>query len=152
MRIGLVSSQRRTAWVVASLVLLTVPRTSACSFAVGYFHQVTALRGQVVGTSVRLPRWLRQFFARKHTKLELYEYRWPRVPSDLELVKTVETNSDGRFDFGPLKAGHYTLVIEGDQFDVEVRDLPRLTESVTIDVSPIFPDCTGGHEFILKEK
>jgi hypothetical protein len=75
-----------------------------------------------------------------------------RVPSDLELVKTVETNSDGRFDFGPLKAGHYTLVIEGDQFDVEIKDLPRLTESVTIDVSPIFPDCTGGHEFILKEK
>jgi len=67
-------------------------------------------------------------------------------------VKTVETNSDGRFDFGPLKTGHYTLVIEGDQFDVEIKDLPRLTESVTIDVSPIFPDCTGGHEFILKEK
>jgi len=75
-----------------------------------------------------------------------------RVRSDLELVKTVETNSDGRFDFGPLKTGHYTLVIEGDQFDVEIKDLPRLTESVTIDVSPIFPDCTGGHEFILKEK
>jgi len=67
-------------------------------------------------------------------------------------VKTVETNSDGHFDFGPLKIGHYTLVIEGDQFDVEIKDLPRLTESVTIDVSPIFPDCTGGHEFILKEK
>jgi len=110
------------------------------------------LRGQVVGTSVRLPRWLRQSFARKHAKLTLYEYRWPRIPSDLPLVKTVETDGDGRFDFGPVKTGHYTLVVDGNQFDVEVKDLPRVTESVTIDVTPVYPDCTGGHEFIVRGK
>lgn len=58
--------------------------------------------------------------------------------------KTVETNEHGRFDFGSLKFGHYTLRVDGDLFDVEIKDLPRQTESVTIDVSPIYPDCTGG--------
>jgi hypothetical protein len=52
-------------------------------------------------------------------------------------VKAVETDNVGRFDFGPVKTGHYTLVVEDDRFDVEVKDLPHLTESVTIDVSPV---------------
>ena len=47
--------------------------------------------------------------------------------------------------------GHYTLRIDGGSlFDVEVKDLPRVTASLTIDVSPVSPDCTGGHEFIVK--
>jgi hypothetical protein len=36
----------------------------------------------------------------------------------------------------------------GGRFDVEVTDSVRITKNVTIDVSPIAPDCTGGHEFI----
>jgi len=39
------------------------------------------------------------------------------------------------FDFGPLRTGHYTLAIDGeDSFDVEIKELPQVTESVTIDV------------------
>ena len=35
-----------------------------------------------------------------------------------------------------------------DFFDVEIKKLSTETSSVTIDVSPVDPDCTGGHEFI----
>jgi hypothetical protein len=64
-------------------------------------------------------------------------------------VKAVETDGDGKLDFGPIKTGHYTLRADGDQFDL---DLPLMTESVTIDVTPVYPDCTGGHEFIVRVK
>ena len=68
-------------------------------------------------------------------------------------MKRVETDDRGSFDFGPLKLGHYTLRIDDkDLFDVEIKDLPQKTESVTIDISPISPDCTGGHEFLVKMK
>jgi len=119
----------------------------------GYFHQVTALKGRVVGTNYHgLPRWLRQSFARKHVKLALYEYQWPRASlDDGSLIKTVETGDYGNFDFGVLAAGHYTLMIGGGTlFDVEIKEMPRATESVTIDISPVYPDCTGGHEFFAK--
>ena len=69
------------------------------------------------------------------------------------IVKTLETDGKGVFDFGPLPTGHYTLVIDGeDSFDVEIKELPQVTESVTIDVSPVYPDCTGGHEFNVKTR
>ena len=153
MRIGSVSPKVRAALIVACLLLLSVSQASACEWAIGYFYQVTALKGRVVGADIRgLPRWLRQSFVRKHAMLTLYEYQWPRVPSNLPFVKTVETDNDGRFDFGPVKTGHYTLVVDKDQFDVEVKDLPSSTESVTVDVSPFYPDCTGGHEFIVRGK
>jgi len=68
-------------------------------------------------------------------------------------VKTVETDKNGVFDFGPLKIGYYTLTIDDqDAFDVEVKNLPQVTESVLIDASPVYPDCSGGHEFIVKTK
>jgi hypothetical protein len=64
---------------------------------------------------------------------------------------SVLDDREGRFDFGPLGTGHYTLEIDGkDWFDVEIKVLPQVTESVTIDVSPVFPDCTEGHEFVVK--
>jgi hypothetical protein len=71
----------------------------------------------------------------------------------MPLVKTVRTDTNGEFDFGVLQEGHYTLVIDwpseyADWFDVEIKNLPRRTSSVKIDVSPVYPDCTGGHEFI----
>jgi hypothetical protein len=154
-RMGLL--QRNAAIVVFSLLLLAVAQVHACSWAVGYFYQVTALKGRIVGTNFHgLPRWLRQSFARKHAKLTLYEYQSYSRRSDKRLVSTVETDGDGSFDFGPLKTGHYTLIAEEDWyeewFDVEVKDLPKLTESVTVDVSPVLPDCTGGHEFIISTK
>ena len=152
-RLGL-SSRMKIALTIALLVLLSVSQTRACSLALGYFYQVSALKGRVVGTHshhIFAPRWLRQSFVRKHAKLALYEYRQPW--NDTLLVKTIETDDSGSFDFGPLKLGHYMLRIDdNDLFDVEVKDLPRKTESVTIDVSPIRPDCKGGHEFLVKMK
>jgi len=137
-----------------SLLLISGGHLGACSWAIGYFYQVTALRGRVVGTEtshVFAPRWLRQSFARKYVKLALYEYRQP-FDSKL-IVKTVETDKNGVFDFGPLKIGYYTLTIDDqDAFDVEVKNLPQVTESVLIDASPVYPDCSGGHEFIVKTK
>jgi hypothetical protein len=157
MKTGFVTFRTEVALVVASLVLLFVSNIRACEFVEGYFYQVTALRGQVVGTTFRgLPRWLRQSFARKHVAVTLYEYRRPSRRTDQPLVKTVETDDEGKFDFGILKTGHYELVV-GDvwsleSFDVEVTELTRETVSVTIDASPFYPDCTGGHEFIVRTR
>jgi|GraSoi2013_100cm_1033763.scaffolds.fasta_scaffold00073_15 hypothetical protein len=35
---------------------------------------------------------------------------------------------------------------------VELRDLPSVTKSITIDVSSKFPDCTGGHTLVVNTK
>jgi hypothetical protein len=53
--------------------------------------------------------------------------------------------------------GHYMLVIDwpgidGGFFDVEIKNLVAKTASVMIDVSPVDPDCEGGHEFIVPSK
>jgi hypothetical protein len=146
---------KNAATVLASLLLLGVLQAHACTWVVGHFYQVTVLNGQVVGTTYHgLPRWLRQSFAKQHARLVLYEYRWPRDRNDMPpIVKTLETDGKGVFDFGPLQTGHYTLTIDGeDSFDVEIKEMPQLTESVTIDVSPVYPDCTGGHEFNVKPR
>ncbi len=159
--------QTRRVLALSLLLVLTAPKATPCEFALGYFYQVTALRGQVVGTDAFILhsfRSWRQSVARKHAKLTLYEYRWPvHSLNELPLVKTIFADANGRFDFGPLKNGHYTLVVDGQfasderglgtqVFDVEMKELPRVTESVLIDVSPFTPDCMGGHEFIVKLK
>jgi hypothetical protein len=87
--------------------------------------------------------------------MRLYEYRWPVHDwRERLLVKTLETDQSGRFDFGVLAPGHYTLVIDwpseaANSFDAEVKELSRRTSSVKIDASPVYPDCTGGHEFLM---
>jgi len=70
-------------------------------------------------------------------------------------IAVVKTDKEGSFDFGSIPKGHYSLHIEvqnsdemGGWFDVEVTDGVRATKTITIDVSPIHPDCSGGHEFI----
>ncbi len=145
--------------VIAFILILGVSRTPACSWAIAYFYQVTSLRGTVVGTNLpflRSIRCLRQSFSRKHVKLTLYDYRWPRAVSDWVPLKSVVADSEGKFDFGPIRPGHYTLRIDeekwphSDLFDVEVKSPPNQKESETIDISPVSPDCTGGHEFIVK--
>jgi len=138
-------------------LLLIAPAAYPCSWAIGYFHQVTSLHGNVVGVKsgdFRHPfRSLRQQVAVEHAKLKLWAYRYPqRIGFQDRLVKEVEADSLGNFDFGALTPGHYTLTIASpwgeDRFDVEIVQLRKPTASVTIDVSPNYPDCTGGHEFL----
>jgi hypothetical protein len=153
---GMLRRARNMAVAVACVLLLVVSQGHACEWAIGYFYQVTTLKGRVVGTNSHfyLPRWVRQSFARKHEKLTLYEYRWPRARNSMPpSIRTVETDSEGKFDFGPLNTGHYTLTIgEEDSFDVEITSAQKATETVIVDVSPVSPDCKGGHEFILKTR
>jgi hypothetical protein len=147
--------QSRSLSLLIALVL-SVHLGFGCSWAVGYFHQVTCLRGSIVGVASHgWPRWIRQRVTRGNVQIHLYEYRWPIHDwNDLRVVKTVTTDHDGNFDFGILNNGHYTLVIDwpsprSNLFDVEITALPQATRAVRIDVSPVYPDCTGGHEFIV---
>ncbi|MGB7599429.1 MAG: hypothetical protein WBM24_03935 [Candidatus Sulfotelmatobacter sp.] len=144
------------------LIAIISTLVGACSLAVvhSYFHQVTAIRGEVVGRSLGPLqfRWLRQSFRVVGANLALYEYRWPAKQTDLKLVASIKTDPHGNFDFGPIARGHYVLEIRGSdpdlrgEFDVEVTDAVKATDRITIDVSPIQPDCTGGHEFIESKK
>ena len=138
-------------------LLLLVPAAYPCTWVVGYFHQVTRLCGTVVGVKngdLRHPfRSLRLQVDVGQAKLTLYDYpyRWTDGVEN-QIVKQVVADDHGNFDFGSLPAGHYTLLIAStrgeDRFDVQVTPLQKPTASVTIDVSPNYPDCTGGHEFI----
>lgn len=147
-----------SAAVLITLLFVLTSRTVACSGAVGYFIQVTNLRGRVVGSS----------FPVLHSPVA-----WPAVTINRQLglrtrdglpepaerhltpVKTVTTGKDGRFDFGRVESGHYYLEIDDkagalyDQFEVELKGASQPKASVTIDISPIRPDCTGGHELLI---
>lgn len=145
--------------LIVFLLIVGVSETDGCSWAVGYFYQVTNLRGIVVGSEFPVLhsfRWFRQSVVRPQTKLTLYYYCWPCNVWDLSPVKTVLTDSDGKFDFGGLQPRHYYLKVDdergglSDWFDVEVKGPLIPKESVTIDISPVSPDCSGGHEFTLK--
>lgn len=147
--------------LIALAVLFIAEQAHSCSWATGYFHQVTRLRGAVVGMGnywpllgyKAYPSWLRHRVRRDDAILRLYEYSWPTDLRQRSALATVRAGKHGAFDFGTLREGHYTLVIDwaakySDQFDVEIKRLPAETSSVLIDVSPVDPDCTGGHEFI----
>jgi hypothetical protein len=145
--------------VIVFILTLGFSRILACSWAVGYFYQVTSLRGTVVGSkfpALHSSRWFRQSVVRPQAKLILYDYCWPCDVRSLAPVKSVFTDNDGKFDFGILKPSHYYLRIDdergslSDWFEVEVKGPPNPKESVTIDISPVSPDCTGGHEFIVR--
>ncbi len=147
----------RTGTMLLSAFLLPVQAAYSCTWAEGYFYQVTCLRGTVVGVKngdFRHPfRFLRQRVDVGQAKLTLYDYpyRWT-VGVKNPIVKQVEADDHGNFDFGTLPVGHYTLLIAStrgeDMFEVQVTPLQKPTASVTFDVSPNYPDCTGGHEFI----
>ena len=86
--------------------------------------------------------------------MTLYEYRSARF-EELKKVAAVTTDRHGDLDFGSIPKGHYFLNIVvkdsdrlGGLFEVEVTDAVKATKNVTIDVSPIHPDCKGGHDFI----
>jgi hypothetical protein len=160
---------RRTtlyAVVITGALLFQAQAAISCSLADGYFYQVTRLRGQLVGMTNywpllgygSYPSWLRYRMARDNVKLRLYKYGWPiHDHSQTPLVKTVVTGKNGRFDFGSVPLGHYRLLIDwpaidSNSFDVEINNLATETSSVTIDVSPVDPDCKGGHEFTVHSK
>jgi Prealbumin-like fold domain len=151
--------------VLAGALVVQAADASACSLRQGYFYQVTQLLGTVVGRNNywalleyrSYPRWLRQRTVRGKVDLRLYEYRSWRTLRESHPIATVRTDENGKFNFGALPTGHYTLVIDwpdeyGEIFDVEIKSLPVETTSITIDVSPVDPDCTGGHEFIVRSR
>ena len=152
---------RNVAILLFAVILSNVAQ--ACSLAVvhGYFHQVTAIRGRVVGKSLGPFQfeWIRQSFPVENANLTLYEYGWPAKIGELKRISSVSTDTRGKFDFGPIAKGHYFLVIGvknpnlmGAVFELEVTDAVKATDSIAIDVSPIKPDCSGGHEFIEHKK
>lgn len=148
--------------LILTALLLVAATVHACTWADGYFYQVSSLRGNIVGARIgplQYAQWLRQSFARKDARLTLYRYRRPIQRRDeMALVRTTKTDDRGHFDFGEIAPGHYTLIIDdgnwgtSNWFDVEVRQQANQTVSVTIDVSPHFPDCKGGHEFIVRTR
>jgi hypothetical protein len=139
-------------------LIASVQAVYACTFATGYFHQITRLRGTVVGVNngnlLHPFRWARQSVIRRNVKLTLFEYRWPiNARSERPIVKVIKTDSNGGFDFGELPTGHYILEVAapwgGDSlFNVEIVSLPRPIDFQVIDISPAYPDCTGGHELV----
>src|SRR5580658_3591392 len=141
---------KRAARIIAAFLSIVLVSSSggACSLAPGYFHQVTAIRGRLVGRNLGPLqfRWLRQSFSVRDATLILYEYRSARI-EELKKVASVTTDGRGNFDFGSVPKGHYFLDIIvknsdrlGGLFDVEVTDAVRTTKNITIDVSPIHPD------------
>lgn len=150
-----VASYRVAAFVLA--LCFTWP-ANACSLATGYFHQVTCLKGRVVGVSLGpiQSRWLRRMFTVSGAELEVYEYSSGKRIEDRKPLARVVTNRKGEFEFASLKEGHYTLHIKGnnleDWFDVEITNKVPVTRQIIIDVSPILPDCTGGHEMEVQAK
>lgn len=138
--------------VILFFFLLVASLGHGCEWARGYFHQVTALKGTVVGNRF-LPRWLRRLNKVSNADLTLFEYQ-SVLPS--RIIATTRTDSAGKFSFPALNRGHYTLKIRAgdheDYFDIEVTDTVAKTDKVLIDISPVEPDCTGGHEFEVYPK
>src|SRR3954467_11854897 len=82
------------------LFLIQAQQAFSCSLAVGYFHQVTRLRGIVVGTGNywpllgyrSYPRWIRHRIRRKNANLRLYDYRWPGSVRERQPIATVRAD------------------------------------------------------------
>lgn len=153
--------KRPTAIATAAMILMLAVADSkilGCEWDSGYFYQVTNLKGKVVGSNfpvLHLFSWYRQYVVRAKAKLTLYEYCWPCDAFRRAPVKTVVTDSGGKFDFGLLKPGHYFLKIDDETgplsglFQIEVKHVGNQKEFEIVDISPVHPDCSGGHEFIV---
>lgn len=150
---------RRFVFNASVLVLMIMSSLAAhgCEWIQGYFHQATQLKGRVVGRSLG-PfqfQWLRRMFVVSNGELSLYDYQERFDPKDHAVAQT-RTNSRGEFQFLPLRPGHYRLQVKAsgfeDWFDVEITNGVPKTDWIMIDISPNFPDCTGGHQFEVHSK
>jgi hypothetical protein len=141
---------------LAIALLVVVQSAFSCEWAVGYFHQVSSLKGRIVGRerSFFNPQWLRHRTSRPGAALTLYRYEHPWNFQESSVVARATADADGNFGFGALAAGHYTLRVSSgalqDSFDIEIVNDKRAATSVLIDISPAYPDCTGGHELMAK--
>lgn len=145
------------ACLLTALLSLTLC-ADACTFNVGYFHQVTRLKGRVVGKSLPVFRfrWLRQMFSVSGAELEVYEYQGWHWKEDSKPLARIVANSAGEFEFAALKEGHYSIQVKGGGlagwFDVEITNQVPPTERMTIDISPVSPDCSGGHQIEVEAR
>jgi len=155
----------RIKWAIVVLLFAAVFTNISygCSF-IDVFHQVTASGNSITRAS---GGELRPFSVQVaasvvcvgNATLTLYEYRTPAKVSELNKIAVADTDAHGNFDLGKIEIGHYFLNIDAkgstvlkDWFEVEVTDKVKPTESVLIDISPIHPDCKGGHEFIERKQ
>src|SRR3954469_8590218 len=144
---------RKVATTVGLLLLMILAPTHllfGCSWATGYFHQVTVLKGKVAGRNLQrfgplgYVRWLRQRPV-DAAQLKLYDYVWPlKDNNQLKEVASVKSDASGDFDFGvSVPEGHYFLEIIGsdlsDWYEVEITKKAKSTKRVTIDISPNYP-------------
>jgi len=141
-------------FTVLVFLLSSLPSAiNACSLSRGYFHQVTQLKGRVLGKSLGPLQfqWLRRMFSVADADVVLYNYNPPFPWDKRPAVARTKTNSAGYFELKNIKDGHYVLEISNgklfDSFDVEVTEKAKRTKFISIDVSPITPACTRGHEF-----
>lgn len=140
------------------IVALLIASARPCTLAPNYFYKVTALRGQVVG--VQGGDWrhpipsLRHKVVRPNVTIGLYKYNELRSMQEPPL-KIVHSDEKGRFDFGTLREGRYFVRFDDshhfeDGFNVEIQPAAPATHSILVDISPIYPSCKGGHEFLIR--
>jgi hypothetical protein len=150
---------------VGALILVSaLLKASAlpCSWAPGYFYQVTAIRGRVVGVNLndsylaplQYWKWVRQR-VRKSATISLYKYEFPPSKNRAPIL-TAKTDVNGWFELKDVKPGHFSINVKDEKlngwFDVEVTDKAKPTDFINIDISLNFPDCKGGHEFEIHTK
>ncbi|MDR3754764.1 MAG: hypothetical protein P4K93_06070 [Terracidiphilus sp.] len=140
------------------VLAVSVPLSYACSFPIGYFYQVSNLRGTIVGVANHdlrhESRLMRQRVTQEGLLVTLREYRWPvEDKGKLRIIARTKTGKNGEFDLSNAPDGHYFLDIDtlwgGDTYTIQIVHRLQRNQSVLIDVSPVYPDCTGGHEFVI---
>lgn len=135
--------------VVVAAILCFAVQADAC-WLVPRVYQVTRLKGTVVGKPLGhfQFRWFQRMFKVPGAELEVYEDSQPTLSYDKPLARTV-ANAGAEFEFGALKEGRYALHVSGggmdDWFAIEITNKVPVTQHMTIDISPLLSDCSGGH-------
>jgi hypothetical protein len=147
--------------VIGLAVALISTRLGAGSLLPGYFPQVTANRDRGGGGNPGPLefRWLRPSFSVSGATLTLSECRSQVAPQARKTVVVIQADPHGALDFGAVAGDHDSRVINVDRsdrmacwFEVEVTDSIAPGKDTVVSVSPIRPDCSGGHEFIERKK